>query len=366
MQCSVSKEEILDQVVSAEKVTGKNTTLPVLSCLLLTVEGDVLSITATNLEVGVRYQVQVRDVSPGSAAVSGSVLAHVLSSLPSGTKLTLSTDEGHLSVTSGEGESRIALQDTDEYPALPTVTDGTTVTLPVAELRDGITSVVYCASTSTIKPELSSVFVYPHGATLITAATDSFRLAERTLPLKKQAESDPFLIPAKSTSDLLRVLEGDKGSVTLTVNEHQLSLERDGVYLTLRLVAGTFPDYTAIIPKKYEAEATLLVFDFERALRKASAFRDQFNQTTLTVSPADKQLTIHTQNDTVGETTDRIAAALTGEELTISFNHKYLQDALHSIATDSITLQFAGQAQAAVVRPVGDTSFLYLVMPMNR
>jgi len=366
MECSVTKENILEPTMSAEKVTGKNHTLPVLSCILLSVKGDTLTLTATNLEVGVKYSVQVSDTKDGSVAVSGTVLAHVISSLPSGTKIKLSVDGGHLVVHSSEGESRLALQDVEEFPALPQVSDGTSVTLPVKELRDAITSVVYCASSSTIKPELSSVFIHPEGATLTTAATDSFRLAERKIPLKNNTETDPFLVPAKSTTDLLRVLEAASGEIELTVSQHQLSLSHNDVYLTLRLVSGTFPDYTQIIPKDYEAEATILVYDLERALRKASAFRDQFNQSTLTISPKKKKLVLHTQNDTVGETTDTIPAALSGDELTISFNQKYLQDSLHSISTDSITLQFAGQAQPAVVRPVGDTSFLYLVMPMNR
>ena len=238
--------------------------------------------------------------------------------------------------------------------------------LPAKEFRETIQAVVYCASTSTIKPELSSVFVHPDGSVLIGAATDSFRLAEKRTPLKNSVNSEPFLIPGKSTATLLRVLEQAEGDVQVVSNKHQLSIKLPSVYITLRLVSGTFPDYTQIIPKEFVTEATLLVFDFERTLRKATAFSDQFNQTTLTISPKKKKFEAHTKNDSVGETTDSLSAALTGEELTISFNQKYLIESLHSIVSDSITLQFAGQSQPAIIRPVGNEGFLYLVMPTNQ
>ena len=366
MECTVIREQLLEAVLHTEKTTVKNHTLPVLSCVHIEVSGDTLLLSATNLEVGLRYTLPVSDAKDGVVAVSGAVLSHVISSLPSGTSVTLRQDEGHLVVSSSEGKSKIALQEAEDFPVLPEVEDGESITLPAKELREAIQAVVYCASTSTIKPELSSVFVHPDGSVLVTAATDSFRLAEKRVPLKESVEIEPFLIPGKSTGAILKVLEKVEGMVTLVTNQHQLSVTVDSVYLTLRLVSGSFPDYTQIIPKEFVTEATMLVHDIERVLRKATAFSDQFNQTTLTVSPTGKQFSIHTKNEHVGETTDTVQAALTGEDLTISFNHKYLIDSLHSISTDSISIQFAGQSQPAIVKPIGDEGFVYLVMPMNR
>lgn len=366
MKCTVTREQLLEPVLQAEKSTVKKHTLPVLACIFLEVKNSTLFISATNLEVGLRFTVPVEKAENGIVAVSGSVVAHVLSSLPSGTEISFSTDSGHLLVQSSEGVSRIALQKSEDFPVLPEVEDGVELFLPAKEFRETIQAVVYCASTSTIKPELSSVFVHPDGSVLIGAATDSFRLAEKRTPLKNSVNAEPFLIPGKSTATLLRVLEQADGEVKVVSNKHQLSITLPSVYITLRLVSGTFPDYTQIIPKEFVTEATLLVFDFERTLRKATAFSDQFNQTTLTISPKKKKFEAHTKNDSVGETTDSLSAALTGEDLTISFNQKYLIDSLHSITSDSITLQFAGQSQPAIVRPISNDGFLYLVMPMNR
>jgi len=366
MKCVVDREQLLEPLTRAERTTGKNHTLPILGCVLLKVDGNTLFITATNLEVGVRYSIPVQDAKPGVAAVVGSTLTQVIGTLSVGVKVVFEVSGTFLFVASKEGSVKLALQDVGEFPTLPVVADGTSITLPAHALVDAITNVSYCASSSMIKPELSSVFIHPNGSMLTAASTDSFRLAETHIPLKHTVTSNPFLIPIKSAGDLIRTLELIDGVATLILNEHQLTLTTPNIYLTLRLVNGTFPDYTQIIPKQYATEVTLLRADLERALRKAAIFSDQFNRTTITIEPKKKTLIIHTEHNSIGETTDTITAALEGDPLTINFNHRYLADALHSIQTDSITLQFAGQSQPALVRPVGDARFLYLVMPMNR
>lgn len=366
MKCTIIREQLLDAVLQAEKSTIKNHTLPVLACIILEVSKNTLFLSATNLEVGVRFSVTVLGTTDGVVAVSGSVLAHVISSLPSGTEISFEKKEGYLLITSSEGSTKISLQNNEDFPILPEVDESVEVILPAKKFKEAISAVVYCASNSTIKPELSSVFVHPDGGTLVTAATDSFRLAEKKIPLKVSVNSEPFLIPNKSTISLLRVLEKIDDDIVLKTNKHQLSITLPNVYITLRLVSGTFPDYTQIIPKEFITEATMLVFDFERVLRKATVFSDQFNQTTLTISPKKKKFIVHTKNENIGETTDSISTALVGEDLEINFNQKYLIDSLHSITTDSITIQFAGQSQPAIIKPIGSDGFIYLVMPMNR
>ncbi len=366
MQCKTTREQILTPVTHAERSVGKNPTLPVLSCILLEVSEHTLSCSATNLEVGLRATIPVSDGEDGKTAVPGSVLAQVLSALPQGAQVTLRTEGTHLMVESASGRARVSTQDAEDFPVLPSVENGVDITLPQRALVETLSSVAHCASASSIKPELASVFVLAQNGTLTAAATDSFRLAEKKFSLKSPASADAFLVPARSVQDLLRILEPNDEPVTLSIGEHQLSLEANGVFLTLRLTAGTFPDYTQIIPKEFYSEATMLVADFERALKKASIFSDRFNQMTITASADQEYLEVHTENSSVGDTTDRVPATLTGEPVTISFNQRYVQDAFGPIATDSFVFAFTNASRPAVIRPVGDESYRYLVMPMNR
>ncbi len=366
MQCSIVREQLLEPVSLSDKVCGKNLAAPVLSCVLLSVAEHVLTVTATNLEVGVSYHLPVAASEDGVVAVSGTVLAQVLAALPSGTSLNLVLEGGFLVVQSAGGATKIAVHDPSDFPELPRVADAVAVSLPAHEFRGALTSVAYCASTSLVKPELASIFVHPDGGVLTTAATDSFRLAERRVPLKQPVSCSPFLIPAKSVADVLRVLDRAQGSVDLAVGEHQLALTFPGTYLTLRLTAGTFPDYTQIIPKEFRTSAAVLRADLERALRKAAIFSGQFSKTVLTIEPEEGAFTLHTESASVGEATDSVPATLSGDRATLSFNHRYLLDALQPIQSESVLLEVAGGMQPVLVHPVQDDTFRYLVMPMNR
>jgi DNA polymerase-3 subunit beta len=366
MKCRATKEQLLPSISHADRTTGKNQTLPILACVLLEVTENTLTCTATNLEVGVRSQALVQEGEAGKVAVRSSVLAQVIGSLPQGASILLRTEGTHLLVESVSGSSRIATQDVEEFPSLPSVTDGVNVELPQKALFETLTSVSHCASTNTIKPELASVYVRAHNGVLIAVATDSFRLAEKKVSLKRPVDVDAFLIPSRSVQDLLRVLEQTEKPVTLCVGEHQLSLETGSVFFTLRLTSGTFPDYEQIIPKEFVTEATMLVADFEQVLKRASIFSDKYNQVLVQIQPEQGAVVIHTENSAVGDTTDSVHAIVKGEEIATRYNQRYIHEAFTPIATDSFIFAVSGTSHPAVIRPVGDDSYRYLVMPMNR
>ncbi len=353
-------------VSALDRVAGKHATLPVLQCVLLKVEGSLLVAEATNLEVGVRRTVPCTDALPGRAAVPASVLSGVVASLPSASQVTLERTPGGLVVTTAHTKARLAVEDDAEFPALPEVSGASPVTLVASDFLAALHAVSWSASPSTIKPELASVYVHFDGTELVAAATDSFRLAEKRVPLKKQVALDPLLVPARNVAELTRALERVRDVAELRVNEHQLSLTAPGLYFTTRLVSGSFPNYKEIIPTEFVAEATMLSSDIEQVLRKAAVFADKFNQTTLTFDVNSATCTVHTENASVGEVTDTVRTALAGQSISQSFNQRFLVDVFQSLKTDSVVFSLKGPGSPMVIRGVGDSGFTYLVMPMNR
>ncbi|MEK7068398.1 MAG: DNA polymerase III subunit beta, partial [Patescibacteria group bacterium] len=200
---------------------------------------------------------------------------------------------------------------------------------------------------------------------LTTAATDSFRLAEKTVPLRSGSVPQ-ILIPARNAGELLRVLESATGDVEVYYNEHQLSLQTDGLYYTSRLLDGTFPNYKQIIPKSFSTEAVVLREDFSSALKSLSVFADKFAQISLALETAKKAALLSSRNPDVGEQVSTIKATIEGEPVTMSFNGRYLADSLQSIAGDSVRLCSNGPGKAMLIKDASDASFLYLAMPMNR
>jgi DNA polymerase-3 subunit beta len=234
-----------------------------------------------------------------------------------------------------------------------------------ADFVKGLKSVSYSSSVSSVKPELSSVYVNCDGDSVIFAATDSFRLAEKKIHLKKTKDFGSILIPFQSVPEIIRVLEGT-GDVNVILDQNQISFAFENTYLVSRIIDGVFPDYKQIIPKSYSTEIVCLKQDLMNALKLSHVFSDKFNQINFSVDPAAKSMELATKNSDIGENTTTVDAAITGEKLAINFNHKYVNDCFQSIDSDSVAFHFGGLNKPLLITPGSDQSFRYLVMPMNR
>jgi DNA polymerase-3 subunit beta len=230
----------------------------------------------------------------------------------------------------------------------------------------GIKSVAFAASVTSIKPELGSVFVQQKKEhTLTFVATDSFRLMEKTVAQKNFTLEQSFMIPSKNAVELARVCDSVEGEARLIVTDNHCALTfTNGVYVSSRLVTGSFPDYAQIIPKEYVSHVTVLKEDILRSFKRTNIFLNKFRQVSLTIT--DNNLTIASNNNEIGHTTDTIRAEVDGEELALNFNQQYVMDPLQHIQDDSIIMHFAGIGRAMVLEGLSDKSLRYLVMPMNK
>lgn len=366
MKIECIKEQLEDALNKASKIASKNASLPVLSGFLLEAEGNTLTIKATNLDIGLSISLPVKVSEPGKVVLPAQTTASLISSLTKDRTITLTSKEQIVEVKTGSTKSNIKTLPADEFPIIPEVREDNAFSMPVRDFIFGIRSVIYAAAVGSIKPELSSIAVTHDGDTLVFAATDSFRLAEKKVRIKKMPHFKQILIPQKNALEIIKIFDRGEDEVSISITEHQIALRAQAMYLTSRIIEGTFPDYRQIIPKEKVSTATLLKQDLINSLKTSLIFSDSFNQLTLRVRPSEKLFEIESKNSTLGENVYHLEAALEGKELSINVNHRYFTDCFQSIATDSLTLTFSGQAKPILVQGVGDTSFLYLVMPMNQ
>jgi len=365
MRITTTKQKILDAVLLAERITGKKESLPILSCILFEVGKD-LTIRATNLEAGIEISIQGEVEESGIIAVPAVVLSQTLRSI-SGDRVTFKTEEGNLVITSRGTRTLIKAIPHEEFPKLSTVKKNTgTVTVSKEELLFGLQSVSYAASPSMIRPELGSVFVSIKQGKIICVATDSFRLAEKSIPAASKYDME-LLIPLKHAQEITYLLEHvSVETIDISADESQMSLSGGDAQYISRVVEGNFPNYKEIVPKEFVTEVTILKNDFSEMLRKARVFSGADQHVGLHVYPAKKIFSATARSSEVGEMSDSIDAALSGEDIDINFHIGYLGDCLSSVHSDSIVLGFAGVGRPLVIRGVSDGSFMYLVMPLNR
>ena len=364
MEIQVGQTTLLNALELLSRISAKHVTLPVLQCVHVEAKNDTVVLQATNMEVGLEISVPAKVTEPGVIAVPAQIFLQSVNQLTP-KDITLRVEDKVLQIETESTNTSIKLFEVEEFPTIRYV-EGETSTINNKLLALGIKSVVFAASQTSIKPELGSVFVKQkkeHSLTFV--ATDSFRLMEKTVPQKNVSLEQNLMIPHKNAIELARICEAVDGEAQMIVNENQCAIQfSEGVYFSTRLVSGNFPDYEQIIPKEYVAHVTVLKDDLLQSLKKTNIFLNKFRQVSVAIT--NKSLTTTAQNNDVGHTTNTIKATTEGEELNLSFNQQYLTDPLAHIQDDSIKLSFAGIGRAMVIKGASDTTFRYLVMPMNK
>ena len=374
MKTECLKDVLKNALSQAEKMTGKNLSLPVLSGVYVSAnkKTNTLSLRATNLDLGIEISFPAKVEEEGDIVVPPAALVGLLSGIYD-KKASLFVEGGNLAISSINTSSLVKGIPNDGFPTLPVIQEGEggsgeSFEIPVSVFLDGVKSVWYSASTSDMKPEISSVCLYRKDDDAVFAATDSFRLSEKKIPLKNQGGKNfHLLVPHKNIIEIMRVFEGLDGAMKISFNKNQVSFSapEKGIYITSRIIDGIFPDYEQIIPKNHSTEATLLKQDLVNALKIANIFSDKFNRVDIAVSATKKLFELRSNNAAVGENTARLDAQITGDDISLGFNHKYILDCFQSIKQESVTLHFAGAGKPMVLRGAGDKSFLSLIMPLS-
>ncbi|MEK9171816.1 MAG: DNA polymerase III subunit beta [Patescibacteria group bacterium] len=366
MKIECIKEQLEEVLNKADKIAGKNITLPVLSGLYLDARQNSLSIKATNLDLGISLTLPVKVIESGIVVVPAHVISSFISSLSKDKNITISTKNQVLEIKTSSTKTGIKTLSSEDFPVIPEIGEDKVFSMPTRDLLFGIKSVLYAAAVGSIKPELSSISITYEGEFLTFAATDSFRLAEKKIRVKKVPHFKQILIPQKNAMEIVKIFDKSDEEISISIEEHQIALRAQNIYLTSRIVEGTFPDYRQIIPKETTSKAVLLKQDLINSLKTSLIFSDAFNQLTLKLSPKTKSFEIESKNSTIGESVHTVESVLEGDNISINVNHRYFTDCFQSIMTDSVSLSFSGQAKPIIIQGVGDTSFLYLVMPMNQ
>lgn len=366
MNISIEKKDFSEAVhIASRFAEKKSATLPALSSILLIAGDEGIKLRATNLETGIDLKLPGKIHSDGVVAIPAAILQQVASSLTQEGSITLEQTGDIVMLSGGMGKSSIKTVPYDDFPTIPFPENPKDkIVLPGITLKNLFSSIASCASVSTVRPELASIYLSVEGGVMTAVATDSFRLAEKKVPLSNSGSQGKLLIPAKNAVEIAQALP-DR-DVTMSFDEHQCAFLSENGTLVSRLTNAVYPDYRQIIPKESVAEAIVLRKDLEMALKRSMIFSDTFQKVRLSFDPNKKTLSFFARNADIGESTEALNARMTGNALDLSFNHRYLSAALSLTASESVSLTAAGIGRPLIIRGVGDNSLLYLVSPMNQ
>ncbi len=354
------------QVVS--RAVSSRTTLPILNNVLLQTADSGLQLTATNLEIGIRQGIPAEVQEEGGITVPARLLTDFVSGLPDESiQMTLDKKSQSLAVKSQRFDATIRGIDPADFPPVPAGVDGRKVKLDPADLKTAIEQTVIAASSDEGRPVLTGVYVQLNGGKATFAATDGHRLAVKTLAVSAEpGDTETIVIPARALSELSRILKGGEDGIEVTVGaqKNQVFFKARDVELMSRLIEGTYPNYQQVIPKDSTTTITAKTQDLLFTTKMVSLFsKDAANVIKFKAEGGNLTLTANTSE--VGQNVAAVEAKIEGQDLQVAFNSKYLLDVLGIIGSEQVQLGFTGPLNPGIVKPVGNDSYLYIIMPVR-
>lgn len=362
---SCLKDKLEYAVGIAERFTSRNTSLPVLENILLETRTNSLTLTSTNLEYAARVTVSGNGTGEERLIIPAKIFNALLQSI-NDSKIELGFKKNTLCIKTPSLGTKLNGYGGDDFPIIPRVTSTADFAIEAALLAQGLEKVIPAVSTSEFKPELNGVYFKITPARLYLAATDTFRLAEKTIALSKRSEdrTHSFILPQKVARELIRVLsQAETEDTRLVLGENQILFSINGIEITSRLIEGNFPEYNSIIPKEFETNCFINKAEAAQAVRTSSIFSSRLSNVLLEFNQ--KHLNISSVNPEVGEHSAKIPASLSGKDSSIQFNHRFLLDGINAIDEEEILFGVNNENTPAVIRNKSDGSFLYLIMPLK-
>lgn len=374
LKIEVNRNTLLSILQLESRGASQNSELPILSTVLVeaNLEKSELSLTSTNLNLAILSKLKAKVVSEGKIALPARITTEFLSSISDETVTLEEIKNLKLKISAKNHQSTIFLLNPEDYPEIPSVSKEVGITISTEELKDAVGAVSFTASKDDTRPVLGGTLAYTTDQKeLCLAATDSYRLAERTLKLSDDVPVlENLIIPSQTIQDLLKVIQAqDPQEVSLYAEDDQISFKVSDVTLISRLISGDYPAYKNLIPASSDTNFTVDREELLQSVKVAALFaRESAGAISLSVNNEDQKLTINSVANQVGENHSQITVS-TDTSGTVNINSRYLIDALNSFKDELLGIRFSKGLAPFIVTPVqkdkNSGSQTHLIMPIN-
>ena len=372
MKLTCSPEALSHALQVVSRAVSPRTTLPILNNVLLETSPEGLKLTATNLEIGIVNHVKAEIAAEGSVTLPAKILTEFVAQLHDA-KLDMQLDTATQTLTVKCGpyhDVKIKGIGANEFPPLPAREEGLKLVIAQADLLPAIEQTVVAASSDDGRPVLTGVLTQLDGENLTLAATDGHRLAVKVIKATSEGEvgedgANSVIIPARALTELSRVLKGE-GTVEMWLgrSRNHVFFTVPGVEVMSRLIEGTYPNYSQVIPEQSNTTITVSTRDLHERTKGVSIFaRDSANVVRIKTEAGEIAISANTSE--VGSSEASVSAEIEGADIQIAFNSRYLLDVLALIGSDKVAMGFNGPLSPGVVKPAGRDDYTYVIMPVR-
>lgn len=366
MEISCFQENLAKGLGIVAGSVSKRSTLPVLGNVLLAGEDGRLKLAATNLETAVVCWVGGKVAETGAITVPAKTVADLVRMMPVGKIVEMSLDDRTqtLSLACEGSKARIKGITAQEFPLLPKVGDEERVEVDAVVLKRAISQVAFSAARDNSRPVLNGVMIRVASNEMVMAATDGFRLSERRVAVSAVGVSLTAVVPAAALTQLAGVLaEAETVHMSLLANRNQIVFDLGHIVFTSQIVAGKFPDYSAIIPTQHTTKAVFDAGDLRRAFQMVNVFAREENDTSMLRIGSD-MASIEAQSSETGDNTVQVDGDISGGSVSIGIDSRYMLTAL-AVVDGAVAIECNGPTDPVLLRAVGEDAFLHIIMPKH-
>ncbi|PIR13539.1 DNA polymerase III subunit beta [Candidatus Falkowbacteria bacterium CG11_big_fil_rev_8_21_14_0_20_39_10] len=378
MKFSTLQENLKHGLFVVGHIAGKNINLPILNNIMIEARKEKIKLVATNLEIGVVHNLRGKTEEEGAFTVDSKIITDYINLVPNKkVEITLKTTD--LDIKCENYKTKIKGQSAEEYPLIPQVDKNNFYSAKINEFKKALAQVVFAVSTSESRMELSGVFFGFNNGHLTLVATDSYRLAEKSVVIKsnnKEKNSQSIIIPARTLQELIRILSGFKDGVDtgagaeeikFYVSDNQILFEIDSTELVSRLIEGQYPDYKQIIPSSPRTTITINRQELVRAVKASALFsKTGINDVNLDFPQGKNQVIVSSASGQTGESITTIEASAKGDDNSMIVNYSYLLDGLNNIETENVKIEVIDNNTPCILRPEKGDDYLYIIMPIKQ
>ncbi len=366
---SIKLFKIINQV---GKARNKGTINSYLNNIYIKSEDNNLIMRATNLEITCEKSISMKGIVNGECLINGDILVKISNYFSNtDTNIICELDNDIFNISYLKNKIGLKTTSLEDFPNIPQ--SGKYLTnIKLKTYIDLIRSVSFCAATSEIKPEISSIYLYSKGNELFSVATDSFRLAEKKINFKNNEEDINILISQKNINEKISILESLKDEeenqeIELYSNDNVLTIQNSNTILVIRSINGNFPDYRQLFPKEWITKVEVDKNELKNTLNLSTVFVNNYSYIDFELDIEKKIIKTNSKNDKIGLLDKEITPKkITGEKILASYNSNYFLEGLSHINSDSVELYFTQNVKPMFIKDGKDESFTYLLMPLNK
>jgi DNA polymerase III subunit beta len=366
LKLTTKREELVSKLSIVSRAVSTRAATQALSGVLLTAAEGRVTLSATDLDMGLETTLAAEVADEGAVLLPGRLLAEVARSLADSTVEIESRESEHdVEIRSGSSSFHLRVLPAEDFPKLPVAGEEPGLKIPAKELGASIDLVARAASRDDMRPVLTGVFVAASGSEMTMVATDSYRLAVKRTELESDLGGEiDANIPARALRELGRILSSEGvEEATVSLLPNQAVFQAGAIVLTTRLIEGQFPNFRQLLPESYEHDVRLPRTDFLDVTRRVSQLAQRNAPLRLSFAPG--ELTVAAETPDVGDAEETMPAAFEGEPLEIGFNPEFLKEGIESVEGDEVLLRLISPLRPGLLQPVEGEDFRYLVMPIR-